>query len=147
MPPYGYKALVPIANFVQPKPVITRIFPSHDSRILSTVSADKPQTIPIEIHYSANMSCDSVMESLYFNSTTEAGVTAKLDEASVSCQSVDANTTSYVGSVPTVWIFKANITNVYNGVHTFTTNNATISSSTNASTNVSHLIIRVVNQY
>lgn len=147
MVPYEYKALVPIANFVQPRPMITRVLPGHDSRILSTASADQAQTIPIEIHYSTNMSCNSVMESLYFNSTTEKGVTAELDEDSVSCLSVEVDAPFYVGGVPTAWIFKANITNVYNGVHTFTTSNATTnatSASVNTSTYVSRLVMIVV---
>lgn len=142
---YEYKALVPIANFVEPKPIITRVLPGHDSRILSTVSDDESETIPLEIHFSANMSCESVKESLYFNSTTQMGVTASLDEESIVCVSAQVDEPQFVGVVPTEWIFKANLTNVYHGIHTFTINNATTNATTanvNASTNVSSALIR-----
>jgi len=137
---YEYKALVPIDKFVEPRPTVTRVLPGHDSRLLSTVSIDESETVPIQIHFSANMSCDSVKESLTFNSTTSMGVTAELDQDSVVCITVEADQPQFVGGVPTAWIFKANLTNVYNGVHTFIINNATTnatSATVNASTNVS----------
>lgn len=142
---YEYKALVPIGNFVQPKPIITRVIPAHDSRILSTVSADDSETLPIEIHFSANMSCDSVKESLYFNSTTQTGETARLDEDTVDCLAVETDTPQFVGGVATAWIFKANLTNVFHGLHSFTINNATTNSTSanvNASTDVSFPLSR-----
>lgn len=136
---YEFKALVPFDKFVAPRPIITRVLPGHDSRIFSTVSADESETIPIQIHFSDIMNCTSVKESLYINSTTQMGVTAELDEDSITCVAVEADEPQFVGGVPTTWIFRANITNVYNGVHQFTVNNATTNvtfASTNSSTNV-----------
>lgn len=133
--PWEYKALVPIQNFVAPIPVITRVLPGHDSRILSKVTIGENETVPIEIHFSVNMSCESVNKSLSFNSVTQdqAGVIS-LDTSSIECIPVSTDKPLYVGGVPTAWIFKANLTNVYNGVHRFTVNNAT--SLENVSTDV-----------
>jgi alpha-1,3-glucan synthase len=135
--PWEYKALVPIPKFVEPLPVITAVLPSHDSRITSQVSHGQQEVVPIEIHFSMNMSCDAVTESLYFNSTTGNDETATLNKASVVCLATNTDGEPlYVGGIPTAWIFKANLTNVYNGVHRLTVNNAT--SSANTSTNVSN---------
>lgn len=137
--PWEYKAFVPIDQFVEPNPVITRVLPGHDSRLTSTVALGEQEVVPIEVHFSANMSCDDVTSSLTFNSTTQDGQVVALNKSSVVCLAVDADEQLYVGGIPTAWIFKANLTNVSNGIHTFTVNNAT--SSANLSTNVSFIVI------
>ena len=140
MKAWEYKAYVPTKNFVEPTPFITRVLPGHDSRISSQVAFGEQEDIPIEIHFSANMSCDSVTNSIYTNSTTLDGQVAQLDTSNVTCLSTDADEPHYIGGVPTAWIFKAVLKNVSNGVHTFTVNNATTQSG-NASTNVSFKIL------
>ncbi|RDW75231.1 glycosyltransferase family 5 protein [Coleophoma cylindrospora] len=140
--PWSYKVLVPIAKFVEPLPVITRVLPGHDSRMNSTGS---PDIVPIEIHFSMNMTCDTVTQSLYFNSTTENNESIALDSNSVNCVTVETDEPLYVGAVPTVFIYKANLTNVYNGVHMFTVNN--VSSSTGLYTNsIDHFMFRIGQQ-
>ena len=133
---WEYKALVPVAAFVEAAPMITKVVPSHDSRILSHTTA--AQTVGIEIHFSVNMSCPDVTSSLSINSTTHQGVNASLDTSSVVCQSVDEDSSYYVGAVPTAWTYKANLVNVYEGVHMFTVTNAT--AAVNGSTNVCYLV-------
>jgi alpha-1,3-glucan synthase len=132
---WEYKALVPLDKFVQPSPVVTRVLPAHDSRMLSEASLESDDTVPIEIHYSVNMSCDAITESLTINSTTQYGQVARLNTSSVVCLAVEADEMILPGGIPTAWIFKANLTNVSNGIHTFTINNAT--SEANITTNVS----------
>lgn len=136
MKAWEYKAYVPTKNFVEPAPVITRVLPGHDSRMPSNVSLGEQDSVPIEIHFSANMNCDSVNNSIIINSTTLDGKTAQLDTTNTTCLSVSADEPQYIGGVPTAWIFKGNLLNVSNGVHTFTVKNATTQAG-NASTNVS----------
>lgn len=126
MKAWGFKAFVRKSAFVENGPMITKFLPGHDFRIISSVAADKPEDIPIELHFSAEMDCNKVASSLSFSSTTENGEQAQLKNSTFNCTTIPLTLlTSWQGSIPTVWTFKANITNVYNGVHSITVNNAT----------------------
>jgi len=82
--------------------------------------------VAIELHFSTEMDCSSLASSIALTSKTESGQIATLRNSTVSCSAVDETfLTSWVGTIPTVWTFKANVTNVYNGIHTLTVNNAT----------------------
>ena len=140
MTSYGYKAYVPIEKWLRPSPVITYFSPGHDYRILSTSSQD---TIPIELHFSDEMNCNSAVGSISINSTTEDGSVASLDKDSVDCH-LAFNTTTFVseytgpvtGQIPSAWKLTGNLVNVSNGVHSVTVSNVTTQQG-NASTNVS----------
>lgn len=140
---WGYKAFVPKDQFVQPRPVVTKITPSHDQRILSNVSSSEAQSLDFELRFSAEMDCDSVTNSLILNSTTESGVTATLNTTSRTCQTVDpTDIPDFSGGIPTVWIYKATLSNVYHGIHQITVANAT--SQANQTTNsIDHFMFRI----
>lgn len=143
MPPYGFKAFVPLNKFVAPAPVITGVVPSHDSRIAADVALGQQQNVSIEIHFSTEMDCTSVADSLTVNSTTQDGITASVVTDSINCSSVDPNaTTSYVGQVPTNWIFSADLQDVSHGVHTFTVNNASAANGS-ATNSVDRFMFRI----
>jgi alpha-1,3-glucan synthase len=123
--PWEYKAFVPIAEWQQPKPVITWVFPTHDQRILSSVAYDQTESIQIEIGFSTTMNCDSVADSLQIESTTHMGVTATLNRSSVVCEYTYHEREGLVGEIPTTFFFRAELNDVANGVHTFTVDNPT----------------------
>lgn len=124
MPAWGFKAFVPISNFAPPSPSITGVVPSHDSRLLASGRIGDLETVPIELHFSMQMSCSSITDGLSINSTTQDGTNATLVESSVSCNSTAANAPALVGQPATTWIFSADIANVSHGIHTLTVNNA-----------------------
>jgi alpha-1,3-glucan synthase len=124
MAAWGYKALVPKSSWQRPRPTITRTVPSHDSRIKSTVAYEEKETVSIEIRYSSEMDCDVVRDSISIDSSTQSGFQASLIKSSVQCVRADADPPRYVAEVPTAWIFRAKLENVYNGVHVVTTRNA-----------------------
>ena len=144
MTPYGYKAYVPIEKWLRPSPVITYFSPGHDFRILSDSSQD---TIPIELHFSDEMNCDSAVGSISINSTTEDGSIASLDKDSVDCR-LAFSTTTFVseytgpvtGQIPSAWKLTANLVNVSNGVHSVTVSKVTTQQG-NASTSVSYHLL------
>ncbi|RMZ91848.1 hypothetical protein DV736_g892, partial [Chaetothyriales sp. CBS 134916] len=127
MEPWQFKAFVPVEEWEEPRPVITGVVPGHDSRITSTVQYDQQESIPIEIRFSTEMNCDSVMNSFAVQSATQTGQTAALNLSSVVCQTVAPGGTQFVAQAATQWIFKAMLDNVSNGVHTYTISNATSS--------------------
>lgn len=132
--PWEFKAFVPLSEWSGPRPVITDVLPGHDARLVSSVAYDKTESIQIEIHFSEEMNCASVSNSLTIESATESGVVASLDTQSIQCMSVEPADTFLVGQPATAFVFKASLSNVAHGVHTYTINNAT-SVSGNTSTN------------
>lgn len=145
MTPWGYKAYVPIAEWLRPSPVITHFSPGHDYRILSNTHHDEQDTVPIEFHFSDEMNCRDVVDSISINSTTTDGSNASIDKNSVECHlefdtttSVSKYTGSITGQIATAWKLSANLVNVSDGVHSVTVSNATTEQG-NASTNVSPL--------
>lgn len=131
MSAWGFKAFVPKSSFVANGPVITKFVPGHDHRLQSTVAPDEAEDVAIEIHFSTEMDCSSLAAGLTFTSNTESGKVATLRNSSVSCSVVkETFVAPWVGTIPTFFTFKANITNVYNGIHTVTVNNATSSNGT-----------------
>ncbi|TVY41175.1 Cell wall alpha-1,3-glucan synthase, partial [Lachnellula occidentalis] len=131
MPAWGFKAFVPKSSFVANGPVITQFVPGHDYRIQSTGAPDESEDVAIEIHFSTEMDCQSLAAGLTFTSTTEFGQVASLRNSTVSCSTVkETYPAPWVGTIPTFFTFKANVTNVYNGIHTVTVNNATTSNGT-----------------
>ena len=149
MTPWGYKAYVPIDSWIKPSPMITKFSPGHDYRILSNTSHDEQSTTPIEIHFSDEMNCKSVVNSISIVSTTADGSSAALDADSVDCHLrydstalVSEHTGPITGQIPSVWRLTANLVNVSDGVHSIVIFNAT-SEQGNASTNVSDPMISV----
>ncbi|CAI7584674.1 unnamed protein product [Penicillium manginii] len=125
--PWEYRAYVKKSDFVEPGPTVTDFSPGHDSRFIS--SQDTGETLPIELGYSTEMECASITKAITLNSTTEKRITASLDKDSVSCKKISARTTSnnFVGEIPTVWTWSANVTNVYHGIHQLTVANVSSS--------------------
>ena len=145
MTPWGHKAYVPIAKWLRPSPVITHFSPGHDYRILSNTRHDEQDTVPIEFHFSDEMNCRDVVDSITITSTTANGADASIDKNSVECR-LEFDTTTFVsrytgpitGQITTAWKLSANLVNVSDGVHSVTVSNATTEQG-NASTNVSLL--------
>lgn len=146
MSPWGYKAYVPVDKWLEPSPVITKFTPGHDSRILSNASSSEQETVPIELHFSQEMNCDNVKQSITINSTTADDSTASLDQASISCRMtfdptaiVSQYTGPITGQIPSTWVLAANLVNVSDGVHSVTVSNVSTQAG-NLSTNVRVMI-------
>ncbi|KAF4765071.1 hypothetical protein N7455_003955 [Penicillium solitum] len=125
--PWEYRAYVQTEIFVEPGPTVTEFLPGHDARLLS--SQDTADTIPVQLGYSKAMDCDSITNAIFLNSTTEAGIVASLDTSSVNCTNITARTTSnnFIGEIPTVWTWSANLKNVHHGIHKLTVANVSTS--------------------
>lgn len=120
---YAYKAYVPMANFAEPAPTLTKLSPSHDERVISSVALGQQQSLPIEVYFSKAMSCSSVAASLSVNSTTQDGSTPSI--GNTSCAALDtAGETVYAGQPASQWVFTATLENVSHGVHTLIMTNA-----------------------
>jgi alpha-1,3-glucan synthase len=141
--PWEFKAFVPKDKFVANGPMITNFVPGHDERIVSLVAPDQKENVAVEFHFSTPMDCHSVSSSIEITSTTADGSKAKLDNSTAKCETIsNTQVAGFVGSIPTQWTFKAQLTNVANGIHSVTIKNATASNgkSTNS---IDHFIFRI----
>lgn len=143
LPPWGFKAMVPKDAWVNPGPTITRMIPGHDSRLKSTVGYFESETVPIEIRFNREMSCDSVVDNIFITSRTQTGQTAKLDKDSVECKVELQDLPMKVGEVASNWTMKGNLKDVYNGVHTITVSNVTTEDGFTSTGTTDRFMIRI----
>ncbi|PWY72970.1 alpha-1,3-glucan synthase, partial [Aspergillus heteromorphus CBS 117.55] len=81
--------------------------------------------------------------SMTFNSSTESGNTPTLDTSTVSCKNITATNTTYTGQLPSNWMWSANLTGVYNGVHRITVTNVSAASGNETTDAVDHFLFRI----
>ncbi|KAJ6136759.1 hypothetical protein N7497_012312 [Penicillium chrysogenum] len=91
-------------KFVSPRPMITKFLPGHDAPLLSAVAPDESESVDISLFFSTEMNCSIVTDSISVESSTETGEWPYLDLDSVSCESVEPETTSWTGQIPSTCI-------------------------------------------
>ncbi|KKK19324.1 hypothetical protein P175DRAFT_0501355 [Aspergillus ochraceoroseus IBT 24754] len=140
---YEFRAYVPHNMFIKHRPMITHFTPGHDFPVRSTVAPNAFESVKIGFYFSEEMDCDSVTKALSLNSSTEIGKTPTLDTSTVNCTSISPTQVSWTGQIPSTWLWSANLTGVYNGVHRLTLNNVS-NANGNATTNsVDHFLFRI----
>ncbi|KAI9745457.1 MAG: hypothetical protein M1818_000991 [Claussenomyces sp. TS43310] len=141
LPGWGFKAYVPVANWVGATPVITTFSPGHDFRLQSTVEAGKTETVAVSLSFSTQMDCQSVTNSISVLSDTADGSHPTI--GSSSCESQAAvNVSNLAGSFPSQWTWSANLSGVANGVHQIVVNNCS-SSSGNYTNAIDRFLFRI----
>lgn len=147
---FGYKAYVPIEEWLRPSPVITYFAPGHDARILANTSSDEQQTIPFELHFSDEMDCQKVQDAITFTSTVENAKTPSLDANTIKCTKtndtivyVSKNTGPITGVIPSEWRITGNIVNVSHGIHTLTLANVSTWAGNTSTNSVNHFLFRL----
>ncbi|KAF2860071.1 glycosyltransferase family 5 protein [Piedraia hortae CBS 480.64] len=144
MPMYGWKAFVPIDEWSEPSPVITKFLPGHDARILSAASVGGSMSVDVEIRFSQPMDCNGLKNALSVTSHTEQNTNATVDESTMDCLSIDAiNETYYHGPVPSVWRAKFSLKDVYDGIHVLTVDNMTTQAGNGSTGGRNHFMLRV----
>lgn len=144
MEPYGFKALVPVGNWTMPSPTITKFLPGHDHRFVSNTSSADPDSVDFELRFSDEMDCDSVKNSLTFQSVTEHNQTASLD-GSVTCQTIEdpKREVNFTGPSASMWYLRGTLNNVYDGVHRITVDNATNQAGNASTQSTDHFMFRI----
>ncbi|KAI9791171.1 MAG: Cell wall alpha-1,3-glucan synthase ags1 [Candelina submexicana] len=145
LPAWAFKAFVPKNKFVGPSPMVTKFLPGHDARVQSTVKGGQQEKVAIELHFSAEMDCDGVTNTLEISSATEDKRTALLEKGSVKCQSqnITTDTPNFNGGIPTAWTWKANLIDVSNGVHEVVVHNVTSADKNHFTNAVDRFLFRI----
>lgn len=147
MDTYDFRAYVPLQQWVGPRPMITNFSPGHDARIPSSADTDGTETVDIEIQFSTEMDCDSVTESVSFSSTTETSNSPNIDQASVSCKSVQASDSSaFIGAIQSHWSWSATLSGVANGIHSLTVSNASAADGQQSTESIDRFLLRIGQQ-
>lgn len=120
---YGFKALVPVAQWTAPPPVLTKFVPGHDNRILANAGDVNATTVDISLEFNVVMSCDSVTNSVSFNmSSSNKGSNPTI--SNVTCGAVSNPDPAKITSVGvSAWAWSATLLNMPDGVLTITVNN------------------------
>lgn len=109
--PYGFKALVPQADWVAPRPALTKFSPGHDYRILSNSTS-----VSVTLEYNVEMDCDSVTNSLTLNMTS-SGQGGTPTVSNVQCTTMtNADPVVLSGDTPSAWSWTATIQNFPDGI-------------------------------
>ncbi|KAF7323001.1 Modular protein with glycoside hydrolase family 13 and glycosyltransferase family 5 domains [Mycena chlorophos] len=130
---FGFKALVPTTNWLQPAPALTKFLPGHDARIL--VNGTDSGTQNITFQFNTEMSCTSVTSAMKFNLSSSGHGSQPSISGNPVCSTItnpDAATVS--GGDTSAWQWSAILSNFAEGILTITITNATSSSGTSTGT-------------
>ncbi|TFK42547.1 hypothetical protein BDQ12DRAFT_281172 [Crucibulum laeve] len=142
MDAYGFKALVPIAQWTAPLPALTKFVPGHDQRLQVNSGDVNATTADISLEFSVEMNCDSVTNSISLNmSSSGHGGVPKI--SNIYCGVMTNSDPSKIpGAANSQWAWSATLQNFPDGVLTITVDNPTAEGG-NATTGArDHLLLR-----
>ena len=117
MAPFGFKAFVPIGNWVATPPQLTKFRPGHDTRILSDPdNPDASSSVPISLEFNVPMDCTGVTRSVTLT-VSDSGKGGSPTIGNVQCGTVanpDAPVTPGAGA--SAWYWNATISGVPDGI-------------------------------
>ncbi|KAJ7582663.1 modular protein with glycoside hydrolase family 13 and glycosyltransferase family 5 domains [Mycena floridula] len=112
---YAFKALVPVEQWVAPRPSITKFVPGHDHRINS--SQANGNTVEISIEFDVAMDCTSVTNSVSFNMYSSLEESSTPWITGITCQNLpDAAPSKIPGGSVSQWAWIATLENFQDGV-------------------------------
>ncbi|KAF8163338.1 modular protein with glycoside hydrolase family 13 and glycosyltransferase family 5 domains [Crassisporium funariophilum] len=139
MDPYGFKALVPVAQWTSPRPFVTKFTPGHDQRLLANPGDANATTVDIAFEFNVPMNCEGVTAAISLNmSSSGKGGTPTINN--VQCAAVqNADMSRISGSA---WSWSATLRNFPDGVLTITINNAPAGTGNATTAAIDHFMLR-----
>ncbi|TDZ61500.1 Cell wall alpha-1,3-glucan synthase mok13 [Colletotrichum trifolii] len=114
MAPFGFRAYVPTAKWPKIKTSITGFEPGHDTPIDSTDANGK---IPIAFKFSTELTCATVTEAVSAYVVVDGNTRTNLTFDTPVCGAMDPiEKESFIGAIPSVWKWSANLQNVPDGI-------------------------------
>lgn len=144
MDPLSFKALVPVAQWTTPMPMITQFTPGHDARLLANPGDTNATTVDISFSFSMAMDCNAVTQSISLNMSSSGHGNAPTI-GNVQCAPIATPPTSRLSGVSvSQWTWSATLTNFPDGVLTITVNNPA-AASFGLTTGVRDIAVKPVN--
>ncbi|KAG6914135.1 hypothetical protein DXG01_002246 [Tephrocybe rancida] len=142
MEQYGFKAFVPVAQWMPPIPALTRFVPGHDHRIQASPSDENSTTVDISLEFDATMNCDSVTQSISFN-ISSSGVSGYPAITNVRCGAIsNLEASSIPGGSMSAWAWSATLRDFPDGVLTINIDNPLVMGGNATTGAVDHLLLR-----
>jgi alpha-1,3-glucan synthase len=125
MAPYSFKILVPVSEWVAPRPALTKFSPGHDARIPSDPSGTN-NSVTITFEFNTVMSCTGVTNALTLNmSSSGHGGNPTFDPSTVTCGQVqNPDLPRLPGDTPSVWYWSVTLQNMPDGILALILDNA-----------------------
>lgn len=138
MDPYSFRAYVPVADWVNPPPAMTKFSPGHDARIQAEPGDANATSIDIAFEYNTAMDCTWITQNLQMNvSSSGHGGQPNIRTGSVSCQALtDQPVSPLSGDTYSTWRWSGTLDNVADGILELTLANVPVNGDT-GSTGVS----------
>ncbi|KIY70932.1 glycosyltransferase family 5 protein [Cylindrobasidium torrendii FP15055 ss-10] len=141
MDAFGFKALVPVAQWVDPPVAITRFLPGHDARLLTVDGDDNSTTVDISLEFNTAMDCDSVTNSISLEMDSSGKGNAP-SITNIACQTSAGAAGIVQGASTTQWVWNATLTNFPDGVLKIAVNKPSSQNGGNTTNSVDHLLLR-----
>ena len=140
--PFEYRAYVAISKWKEAPPMITKFTPGHD---VSIDTAGANGAVNISFHFSREMDCDGVTESITLSSLIEGDLgNAEIDNSTVECTTLtDDEKPPYVGAIGSRWSWSATLQNIQDGVHSITVKDVATKDGQDKTDSTDKFIIRV----
>ncbi|WBW73643.1 cell wall alpha-1,3-glucan synthase Mok11 [Schizosaccharomyces osmophilus] len=136
---YGFKLFVPIDEYIPRRPMITKISPKHDSRIVNTHGK-----VNVIIEFSEEMSCQSITESIHVTSKTQNNALGEFDYESVTCDTIiSEDQLRFTGQPSSRFRWSAVLYNLQDGIHQITVSNVTTNDGSAFTDSVDHFLLRI----
>ncbi|WVW86411.1 hypothetical protein I302_108457 [Kwoniella bestiolae CBS 10118] len=141
--PFEYKAFVPVDQWKQPPPSLTKFSPGHDYRAATTNGGN----FDISIEFDTEMDCDSLRRAMSLTQSTggnsatpslSQGTCATIDEA-------DRETPYLVSVAPGSWRWTGQIENAVDGIYQITVGNVTTQQNGLSTGSTVHFLVRIGN--
>ncbi|KAF8522241.1 glycoside hydrolase family 13 and glycosyltransferase family 5 protein [Hysterangium stoloniferum] len=140
LPPYSFKALVPVGSWVTSLPMMTKFTPGHDHRIQAEDGDANATNVDISFEFNVPMSCDSVTNSLSFR--TNSGMPT-FDKSAVVCAAVNTPDPVIVpGTDVSAWSWSVTLNNVPDGIIQLTVTNPATQDGTVTTGTTDHVLLR-----
>ncbi|KAK8853442.1 hypothetical protein IAR55_004148 [Kwoniella newhampshirensis] len=141
--PFEFKALVPQNQWIQQPPSLTKFYPSHDARVIST---GETTDVDIYFEFDTEMDCNSVQGALQLTSSI-IGASGNPQLSQGTCGVVNNPEVPSIPSIaPSRWRWTGQIQNAPDGIYEITINSANAYGVNIASNSTNHLLIRVGKQ-
>ncbi|KAF8892560.1 glycoside hydrolase family 13 and glycosyltransferase family 5 protein [Infundibulicybe gibba] len=138
---FGFKALVPVNQWVAPLPALTKFVPGHDHRILVKPGDTNATTVDISLEFNTPMDCDNILKSLTLNMSSSGKGSAPTISRNTCGAIANPDPARISGAAISAWAFNATLVNFPDGVLTITLNNPT-SAGGNSTGAIDHLLLR-----
>ncbi|VDB82993.1 unnamed protein product [Peniophora sp. CBMAI 1063] len=137
MAPYEFKALVPQAQWVGPRPALTAFSPGHDARV---DSSNGTTSLDIRLEFNVPMSCTGVTSALSVNASS-SGKGGTVSVGTPACGAVTGQTATLAGDAPSAWYWQTTLTNVPDGIIALTLKNAPSAAGANDTTQATDTLL------